>query len=427
MLKKMKKTKLFIKNRKNQKIAIIIEKPKNPIGLAFIMHGSGGFKEQPHIQTFTKACLKNKYTTIRFDTTNSFGESDGNYENTTITNYYQDLEDVIKWTKNKKFYQEPFILFEHSLGGISTVLYAQKYPLKIKALAPISTVISGRLLIKNKDKKEFQRWKKTGWYLKPSTSKPGTVKKLRYSFINDAFKYDILNKIEKIKIPVLLIVGDKDIGTPPREQKILFNKLKTNKELHIIKNAPHTFRDKKDLDKIYKIIDKWLKNKINNLHIEVDKNDKRIGLRPRKDFLNGKYIHRSSHLLLFNKKNELLIYKRKANKKWYPNLYSMSVDETLENESYEECMERGIREELGVTLNFKKLFKFKLFDPGINKEFLMIFKATTDRKINVTKKESANQKWISLKELKKDFHTNPSKYTPQLKKCLKIYFQKFKK
>ena len=162
---------------------------------------------------------------------------------------------------------------------------------------------------------------------------------------------------------------------------------------------------------------------MNDLHIEVDKNDKKIGLRPRKDFVGGKYIHRSSHLLLFNENKELLIYKRHPNKKWYPNLYSMSVDETLENETYEECMKRGIKEELGIHLSFKQLFKFKLFNPGINREFLMIFKSQTNKKITVTKEESIAQEWISLNELKKDIKNNPHKYTPQLKKCMIIYFK----
>ncbi len=255
----MKKTKFFIKNRKKQKIAVIIEKPKNPIGLAFVMHGLGGFKEQPHIQTFAKVCTKNKYITIRFDTTNTFGESDGNYENATVTNYYQDLEDVIKWTSKQKFYQEPFILIGHSLGGISTALYAQKYPNKIKGLAPISTVVSGTLSFETKSKSQMMEWKKTGWYIKESTSKPGTTKKLKYSHITDRIKYNLLSQINKFSMPILLIVGTKDTSTPPKHQRILFNKLKTNKELHIIKNAPHTFQDKNHLKQIYKIMDEWLK------------------------------------------------------------------------------------------------------------------------------------------------------------------------
>jgi predicted alpha/beta-fold hydrolase len=109
--------KLFIKNSQNQKIAVIVEKVEKPKGLVFIMHGLGGFKEQPHIEIFAKVFKDNNYTVVRFDTTNSFGESDGDYANATVTNYYQDLEDVINWSKRQNFYQEPFILCGHSLGG----------------------------------------------------------------------------------------------------------------------------------------------------------------------------------------------------------------------------------------------------------------------------------------------------------------------
>jgi hypothetical protein len=72
--------KLTIKNRKKQGIAIILEKAENPKGLAFVMHGLGGIKEAPQIEMFAHCFLEKGYTTVRFDTTNSFGESDGKYE-----------------------------------------------------------------------------------------------------------------------------------------------------------------------------------------------------------------------------------------------------------------------------------------------------------------------------------------------------------
>lgn len=38
--------KLFIKNRKGQNVLVIVDESKNQEGLAFVMHGLGGFKEQ---------------------------------------------------------------------------------------------------------------------------------------------------------------------------------------------------------------------------------------------------------------------------------------------------------------------------------------------------------------------------------------------
>jgi pimeloyl-ACP methyl ester carboxylesterase len=251
--------KTFIKNRNGQNISIILEENKNPKGLAFVMHGLGGFKEQPHIETFATAFKDANFTVIRFDTTNSFGESDGNYENATITNYYEDLEDVIDWAKNENWYKEPFVLVGHSLGGICSLLYAQKFPEKIKAIAPISTVVSGLLSLET-GRDEIREWEKTGWRISESKTKPGLVKKLPWSHMEDRLKYNILDNIEKLTMPVLLIVGDLDDSTPLEHQKILFEKLTSKKELHIINGAEHTFREQKHLAEIRSIMLKWVNN-----------------------------------------------------------------------------------------------------------------------------------------------------------------------
>ena len=82
--------KQFIKNRKGQKVAVLVEGGANKHGLAFVMHGLGGFKEQPHLQVMDDAFFEYGYMVVRFDTTNTFGESDGRYEDATTTNYYED-------------------------------------------------------------------------------------------------------------------------------------------------------------------------------------------------------------------------------------------------------------------------------------------------------------------------------------------------
>jgi pimeloyl-ACP methyl ester carboxylesterase len=253
--------KQFIKNRKNQNVSVIVEKAEDQKGLAFVMHGLGGFKEQSHIETFAKSFRDNNYTVIRFDTTNTFGESEGDYVDATTTNYHEDLEDVVEWSKGQDFYQEPFVLCGHSLGGISTALYAQKYPELVKALAPISTVVSGKLNLETYTKEELDEWKKTGWQTKLSFDGK-IVKKLKYSHVIDRLKYNLLNKVDKLTMPVLLIVGEFDEPTPLKHQQILFDALPGEKELHIIKNAPHTFRDKDHLDEICDILNNWI-NKIN--------------------------------------------------------------------------------------------------------------------------------------------------------------------
>jgi len=249
----------FIKNRKGQKMAVVIEEADDPKGLAFIMHGLSGFKEQLHIQVMADAFKEKGYSVVRFDTTNTFGESEGNPDEATITNYLEDLEDVLSWASSQSWYQEPFCLAGHSMGSISISLFAENNSEKVKALAPISTVVSGKLSYELKSKTgEIQEWKKKGYKIEESASRPGLFKKLPWSHMEDRLKYDLLDKVDKLTMPVLLIVGDEDKHTPPEHQKILYDKLPGRKELHIIKGSPHTFREKEHLEEVKQILLKWI-------------------------------------------------------------------------------------------------------------------------------------------------------------------------
>ena len=251
--------KLKIRNRHGKNISVIVEENPQAKSLAFVMHGLGGSKEQAHIEVMAQSFKDLDMTVVRFDTTNTLGESDGDYADATVTNYYQDLEDVIAWAVQQSWYHEPFYLVGHSLGAGCVVLYAEKYPEKVKALAPISSVISGKLSLETHSKPELEAWEKSGWLISMSTSHPGLEKKLKWSHMADRLKYDLLDNIDRLKMPVLLVVGEVDTSTPVKHQEILYRALPGEKEIHVIKNAPHTFRDSEHLEELKDIFDNWLK------------------------------------------------------------------------------------------------------------------------------------------------------------------------
>jgi len=247
----------FIKNRKGEKMAVLLNEVKNPDGLAFVMHGLGGFKEQKHLQVMVGAFLENNYMVVRFDTTNSLGESDGVYADATTTNYYEDLEDFINWAKQQNWYREPFVLAGHSLGSFCIALYAENHSEEVKALAPISTVVSGELSVEAKKiTGESKEWEQTGWRINKSISKPGVIKRLKWNqYVEDILKYDLLPGVGKLTMPVLLIVGELD---KPEYQHLLYSKLSGKKELHIVKGSPHTFRTKEHLEEVRNIFKNWI-------------------------------------------------------------------------------------------------------------------------------------------------------------------------
>lgn len=250
--------KIFIKNRKNQKVRVLIELVENSKGIVFIAHGLAGFIEQPHIQVFAEGFQEASYSTIRWDATNALGQSDGNLEYANLTGYYEDFQDVIDWAKTQLWYKEPFIVAGHSLGAACCLLYALTYPGKLKGLAPISTFISGDIYASTFSKEFLEKWKKEGRRLEESRSKPGIVKKISWSLMEDLYKYDLLEKTDQIKLPLLLITGDQDEAIPANYQQILLDKIPSErKELYFIKDAPHSFIKPEHLTEVKEIIKNW--------------------------------------------------------------------------------------------------------------------------------------------------------------------------
>lgn len=251
----------YIHNRNNQKVCVLVKQADLAKGVVFVMHGLGGYKEQQHIHIISEVFQERGFTTVEFDTTNSIGESEGIFENATTTGYYADLEDVLTWGRSKPWYQEPFVLAGHSLGGLCIALFAEKYPEKVRALVPISPVVSGALSVKAHKRfepEDFAQWEKTGWQEKESGSKPGLMKRLPWSHLVDRLQYDLLPQAGRITMPVLTIVGEKDTSIPPDHVQMLFDAITGPKEMHVIQNAPHTFRDPRHLEEIKSLIEKWI-------------------------------------------------------------------------------------------------------------------------------------------------------------------------
>lgn len=257
--------KFSITNRYGLEIVGEIRIPKNPIGCSFVIHGLGGFKEQPNTMAMVDTLFDNNYVVINFDATNSFGESGGKYENATMQLHYEDLVDVINWAKEQSWYREPFILAGHSLGGYAVARYAEDYPNEVKGVFPFALVVSGELSYKKNQQfkpEEFKNWKETGWKEEESKSKPGVIKRLPWSHMEERLKHDLLPNAYKLTMPILFVMGENDSSCPPEHQKVLFDALPeiTEREFCIIQGAPHTFKEEHDLNELKTIFGNWIKN-----------------------------------------------------------------------------------------------------------------------------------------------------------------------
>jgi len=252
--------KQMIKNRQGLELAVVVEYEGSNMGLAFIVHGLGGFKEQVHIRAMAEAFLSKNYAVVTYDATNTIGESGGKMENATLTNYFEDLEDITNWAIKQTWYREPFIVAGHSLGGASSLMFAAKYPNKVKAIVPVSAFTGIDLQEGNwKKDPEVSEWQKRGYKLEESKGKPGVMKKIGWVFMEDALTHDMRTVASHIKCDALFITGSDDELCSPHYQQMVIDKLGGGKaELHVIQRMAHNPRSEEHNMQLKHLIEEWL-------------------------------------------------------------------------------------------------------------------------------------------------------------------------
>ncbi|MCX6780163.1 MAG: alpha/beta hydrolase, partial [Candidatus Magasanikbacteria bacterium] len=98
----------------------------------------------------------------------------------------------------------------------------------------------------------------SGWRISESGSKPGIIKRLPWSHMEDRLRYDTIPNAGKLIMPVLLVVGENDDTTPLETLKILEKVLPGKKEIKIIKNAGHTIKEPEQLEELKNIFSTWI-------------------------------------------------------------------------------------------------------------------------------------------------------------------------
>lgn len=252
----------IIKNRYGLNVVVEYTAVENPQGLAFVQHGFSGFKEQPHILKMAETFQKHNISTVLFDATHAFGESDGSLEHARLGKHAEDLEDVIAWAKTQDWYIEPFVLAGHSFGGASVLSYASQYSEDVKAIAPLSSVVSGNLIVESLKKYEPEEWEEIqtqGYVIKESSSKAGARGKVVKELYDEMMQHDFLKTAGRLTMPTLLIVGEED-RLAMAAQKALFEKLPEPKEFHFIKGCGHTFRSDDELSALQTHLSNWITN-----------------------------------------------------------------------------------------------------------------------------------------------------------------------
>jgi len=223
--------------------------------LIFI-HGSGTGKEVWHYQT--------KY----------FPEADaidlpGHPEGVPCTSVDSYVEWLRTYIHNRGYVD--VVLAGHSLGGAIAQLYALKFPEDLKALIIIGSgarlrvsTIYLQTLEEAKSNTEIliEYMNQSCEFIDPELKEILQRKALENSpvvFLNDMLccdKFDIMDRVQEIRLPTLVICGGEDIMTPPKYTRYLVDRIKGAREA-IIGGCTHMVFAEKPL-KVNQVIEDFI-------------------------------------------------------------------------------------------------------------------------------------------------------------------------
>jgi hypothetical protein len=111
--------------------------------------------------------------------------------------------------------------------------------------------------IAQQDKQQRDSWKEKGFV--SFTNGNGRERRLNYSFYEDAEKIKGYESAKKIKLPALIVHGDKDEAVPVEQSKKTASLIE-NCGLEIIKGADHRYSNPEHFEKMLDLISQFIIN-----------------------------------------------------------------------------------------------------------------------------------------------------------------------
>jgi len=241
-------TKLFIKDSKGNKVSAILSNPSGDKTKPIIIlcHGFSSQKNSGSNLAISKNLTDKSFSTFRFDFF-AHGESDGNFEDLTVSKAVDDILSAIYYLKNLEY--KKIGLEGSSFGGGAALMAASKtkdiYVLAVKC--PVSSYLEFKDYT---DPKLIAEWKRLGYSYREN-------KKLNYSFYEDIKKNIVYDVAHDIKVPTLIVHGSVDQEVPVT-QSMETAAFIPGCKLEVIEGADHRFSGNGNFEKMVELITSFI-------------------------------------------------------------------------------------------------------------------------------------------------------------------------
>jgi len=227
------------------------------------IHGAGGSSATWIMQLRQ---LSSEFHIVAIDL-NGHGMTPDKSESNTTESYLSDIEEVVR-----KF-DRP-VLAGHSMGGMLSQLFVLKFPELVSGIILIGTGAKLRVaqFIFDALENNFDAYvESTGNFMFDENASEELIeaskkeiRKCKPSIIYRDFEacnqFDIMDKVSKISVPTLILVGNQDIMTPVKYSEYLHEKI-PHSTLHTIDKAGHSIMLEQAETFNAKIIE-WMKSSI---------------------------------------------------------------------------------------------------------------------------------------------------------------------
>ena len=245
---------LTFQDRQGHRSAGILTAPKAKTDRAVLLcHGFLSNKNSTTNKTLTRALTEQGIATFRFDFFGQ-GESDGPFENMTVTIALDQALAALDWMAARGY--KRIGLVGSSFGGLIAILAAAKKPDPVCLGLKCPVADFAEVLRLEFGEAGMARWK-SHQEIPDVTGGPKPVR-LRYALYENCLEYDGYEEASRIRIPTLIVQGEKDELVPLHQSSRLMGALQGKRQLEIIRGADHGFTKGEDFKKMTTLLTDWM-------------------------------------------------------------------------------------------------------------------------------------------------------------------------
>lgn len=238
-----------VSNSRGLKLAALLHSMA-PGPIVIMCHGFTGSKEGGgRAKEMAEELGRHGWASLLFDFAGN-GESEGNFEDLTLSGQIDDLSSIVDWCKDKGF--NKIVTLGRSFGG-STVICQAAGDSRISGICTWAAPARLMELFGGFTDESLEGPKEE---LVTLAGEDGMIK-LKRGFFCDLKSYDVASNAALISPrPLLVIQGTKDMTVPAEDAEIIYNAADNPKKLFWIEDGDHQFSA--HYKQVWGIVLEWL-------------------------------------------------------------------------------------------------------------------------------------------------------------------------